>query len=485
MAGILAKTLGTSVLNGLHSRAVIGQASQGFRALLSSVSAADQSPSTPRMPDFAHTPAPYDGPSAEEVLAMRKQHLSPSLFLHFKKPVMIVEGKMQYLYDERGRRYLDAFAGIVTVSVGHCHPEVVEAINHQNQLLQHTTTIYLNNQVAEYAKELADRMPGNLKVVYFVNSGSEANDLAIMLARLHTRNWDIICLRNAYHGMSLGTMGTCGQHTWKQPMPQGFGYHHALNPDPYRGAFGDDGRRYAADVADLIGAATPGRVAGFIAESIQGVGGTVPLASGYLPEVYKLIRQAGGLCIADEVQTGFGRTGRHYWGFQRQGVLPDIVTMAKGIGNGLPLAAVVTTPEIAAAMSGRLHFNTYGGNPVCSAGGRAVLRVVDSAGLQAHCGRVGARLLGRLRGLAEKHDVIGDVRGEGLMLGVELVRDRRTKEPAPSETAAVMESMKDLGVLMGKGGLAGNVFRIKPPMCFTEGDADFLAEVMDEALSRL
>lgn len=418
-------------------------------------------------------------------MALRKQHLSPSLFLHFKKPVMIVEGKMQYLYDERGRRYLDAFAGIVTVSVGHCHPEVVDAVNKQSTLLQHTTTIYLNHQIAEYAKELADRMPGNLKVVYFVNSGSEANDMAMMMARLYSGNYDIMCLRNAYHGMSIGTMGTCGQHTWKQPFPHGFGVHHALNPDPYRGPYGDDGAKYAEDMADLISAATPGKVAGFMAETIQGVGGAVPLATGYLPRVYKMIREAGGLCIADEVQTGFGRTGGHYWGFQAQGVTPDIVTMAKGIGNGLPLAAVVTTPEVAACMASRLHFNTYGGNPVCSAGGRAVLRVVDTERRQAHCADVGNYLLGRLNELKAKHDIIGDVRGTGLMLGVELVKDRRTKEPAKAETATVMEHLKDNGVLIGKGGLHGNVFRIKPPMCFSRADAQYLVEALDDACKAL
>eukprot|EP00198_Chlamydomonas_reinhardtii_P013617 XP_001702954.1 alanine-glyoxylate transaminase [Chlamydomonas reinhardtii] len=488
MPGLLSRVLhpGSASSVSTLGRGLLSQVSDGCRAFLSSFPAVEtKEATTPRMPDFAHTPAPYSGPSAEEVIALRKQYLSPSLFWHFKKPVMIVEGKMQYLFDEKGRRYLDAFAGIVTVSVGHCHPAVNEAINKQNALLQHTTTIYLNNQIAEYAKELTDRMPGNLKVVYFVNSGSEANDMAIMLARLYTGNWDMLCLRNAYHGMSIGTMGTCGQHTWKQPMPQGFGYHHALNPDPYRGPYGDDGARYAADMADLISGATPGRVAGFIAETIQGVGGTVPLATGYLPAVYKMVREAGGVCIADEVQTGFGRTGGHYWGFQRQGVIPDIVTMAKGIGNGLPLAAVVTTPEIAASMASRLHFNTYGGNPVCSAAGRAVLRVVDKEHRQAHCAAVGEHLLRRLRGLQAKHDIIGDVRGTGLMLGVELVKNRTTKEPAKAETAAVMESMKDMGVLMGKGGLHGNVFRIKPPMCFSHQDADFLVDVMDAALCKL
>lgn len=398
---------------------------------------------------------------------------------------MIVEGKMQYLFDERGQRFLDAFAGIVTVSVGHCHPHVVEAVNKQSELLQHTTTIYLNNQVAEYASELAAKMPGNLKVVYFVNSGSEANDLAMIMSRVYTGNWDIIGLRNAYHGMSIGTMGTCGQHTWKQPMPQGFGIHHALNPDPYRGAFGNDGKKYAQDVSDLITAATSGRVAGFMAETIQGVGGATPLADGYLPAVYEAIRGAGGLCIADEVQTGFGRTGANYWGFQRQGVTPDIVTMAKGIGNGLPLGAVVTTPEIAASIAHRLHFNTYGGNPVCSAGGRAVLRVIDEEQRQRHCADVGGALRTRLLALKDKHDIIGDVRGEGLMLGVELVKDRTTKAPATAETAEAMEVMKDNAVLMGKGGLFGNVFRIKPPMCFSRADADYLCDVLDHALSKV
>ncbi|CAI7925798.1 unnamed protein product, partial [Closterium sp. NIES-54] len=241
----------------------------------------------------------------------------------------VVEGRMQYLYDEDGRRYLDAFAGIVTVSVGHCHPAFVEAVGRQNALLQHTTSIYLNHQIAEYAEELAAKMPGNLKNVYFVNSGSEANDMALTMARLFTGNYDVIALRNAYHGMSPATMGLTAHSTWKFNVPQGFGIHHALNPDPYRGVFGADAAKYAADVDDLLRSSTSGRVAGFIAETIQGVGGTVPLTRGYLPLVYESIRAAGGVCIADEVQTGFGRTGSHYWGFETQGVTPDIVTMAK------------------------------------------------------------------------------------------------------------------------------------------------------------
>jgi alanine-glyoxylate transaminase/(R)-3-amino-2-methylpropionate-pyruvate transaminase len=400
---------------------------------------------------------------------------------------MIVEGKGQYLYDETGRRYLDAFAGIVTVSVGHCHPAVVDAVSSQSRRLQHTTTIYLHPEVALYARELASKFPAEsgLSCVYFVNSGSEANDMAMMLARAHTGSFDVVALRNAYHGLSDLTMGACGHGTWKQPVPQGFGVRHALNPDPYRGAFGADANKYAEDLRDLLRTSTPGGVAAFMHESIQGVGGAVELATGYLPQAYAAVRERGGLCIADEVQTGFGRTGTHYWGFQRHGVVPDVVTMAKGIGNGLPLAAVVTRPEIAASLAKRLHFNTYGGNPVCSAAGRAVLKVVEEEGLQANCARVGERLLRGLRELAKKHDVIGDVRGSGLMLGVELVKDRVTKEPATQETAAAHERMRDLGVLMGKGGLSGNVFRIKPPMCFGEQDADFLLGAMDEALGGL
>lgn len=438
-----------------------------------------------KMPAFEYTPPKYFGPSKEEVLRLRKQHLSPALFTHFKEAIMITDGSMQYLFDETGRRYLDAFAGIVTVSVGHCHPGVLKAIREQQDRLQHTTTIYLNDQVASYAKELTDTLPGDLKVAYFVNSGSEANDMAMMMARLYTGNFDMLTLRNAYHGLSAGTLGLLSHSTWKPNLPTAFGVHHALNPDPYRGRYGNDGAAYAADVADLITSATSGNVAGFVHETVQGVGGAVPLADGYLPAVYDMVKQAKGVTIADEVQTGFGRTGSNFWGFQNQGVVPDIVTMAKGIGNGLPLAAVVTTPQIAEVLARRLHLNTFGGNPVCCAGGRAVLRAIRDDGLQHNSAKVGAHLTKRLRQLQERHDIIGDVRGPGLMLGVELVKDRTSKEPATAETAKVFERMKDLGVLMGKGGLHGNCFRIKPPMCFNMDDADFLVEVMDQSLSEL
>ncbi|MGP8201616.1 MAG: aspartate aminotransferase family protein [Limisphaerales bacterium] len=444
---------------------------------------------TPVLPPFDYQPKPYTGKSAAEVLQLRRQFLSPGIFLYYKKPIMLVEGRGQYIFDETGRRYLDGLAGIVTVSVGHCHPHVVEAARRQNETLQHSTTIYLHPNIAEYAEQLAAKMPGELKVCYFVNSGSEANDLALLMARACSGNFDIIALRNGYHGGSMSTMGLTAHSTWKFNVPHSFGVHHAITPDPYRGAWGRTdpaaGKNYAADVKSLIDYASSGQVAGFIAESIQGVGGVVVYPDGYLQQTYQHVRAAGGLCIADEVQTGFGRTGTHYWGFESQGVTPDIVTMAKGIGNGCPLAAVVTTAKIAEALTRRIHFNTFGGNPVVCAQGKAVLEVIEREKLQANSLKVGAHLFAGLEKLKARHNLIGDVRGKGLMLGVELVKDRVGKEPAKAECAQVVEKCRDLGLLLGKGGLWGQTIRIAPPMCLTLPDADFLLDVLDTALASL
>jgi alanine-glyoxylate transaminase/(R)-3-amino-2-methylpropionate-pyruvate transaminase len=444
---------------------------------------------TPTLPPCDHRPRPYAGPAKDEVLALRKQFLNPTIFTYYAKPLMIVEGHMQYLYDETGRRYLDGFGGIVTVSVGHCHPKIVAAVNRQNEILQHTTTIYLNPCVAEYARDLAGRMPGDLKVCYFVNSGSEANDLAILMARAFTGNFDVLALRNCYHGGSMQTMGLTSHHTWKFNVPHSFGVHHAIFPDRLRGPYGYDdpqaGPKYAADVQNLIEFGTPGRVAAFIAESIQGVGGAVVFPDGYLKAAYGHVRAAGGLCIADEVQSGFARTGSHFWGFETQGVIPDIVTMAKGIGNGAALAAVVTTPAIAQALTSRIHFNTFGGNPVTCTQGRAVLQVIEEEGIQANAARIGTLLKAGFDALERKYDIIGDVRGLGLMLGIELVKDRTSKAPAKEECIRVFERCRELGLLIGKGGLHGNVLRIKPPMCLTAADADFMLDVLDTAFRGL
>jgi alanine-glyoxylate transaminase/(R)-3-amino-2-methylpropionate-pyruvate transaminase len=444
---------------------------------------------TPALPPFDYQPQAYRGPSADQVLKLRRSFLNPGLFLYYKNPLMLVEGKGQYVFDDQGRRYLDALGGIVTVSVGHCHPHVVEAARRQNETLQHSTTIYLHPNIAEYAEKLAAKMPGDLKVCYFVNSGSEATDVAMLMARAYTGNFDFIALRNGYHGGNMSSMGLTAQSTWKFNVPHSFGVHHAVTPDPYRGPWGraepQAGKNFAGDVKSLIDYATSGRVAGFIAESIQGVGGCVVFPDGYLQHAYQHVRAAGGVCIADEVQTGFGRTGAHFWGFETQGVLPDIVTMAKGIGNGCPLAAVVTTPQIAAALTQRIHFNTFGGNPVACAQGKAVLEVIERENLQANSQRVGAFLLAGLEKLKANHSVVGDVRGRGLLLGLELVKDRASKEPATEECAQALDACRDLGLLVGKGGLWGQTIRLAPPMCLTQAGAEFVLEVLDAALSSL
>ena len=443
----------------------------------------------PAMPPCGHTPRPYSGPTRDEALAMRREFVAPAIFAYYREPIMIVEGHMQWLFDERGNRYLDGFAGIVTVSVGHCHPKVIEAVREQNERIQHTTTIYLHPNIGMFAKKLVSTMPkgSGLSVCYFVSSGSEANDLAIMMARLKTGAYDVISLRNAYHGTSPHAIGLTALHTWRYPMPQGFGMHHARLPDRFRGPYGyddpDAGRKYAEDVADVIRSSTPGRVAAFIAEPIQGVGGAVEMPPGYLKHVYEHVRAAGGLCVSDEVQTGFGRTGDNFWGFENHGVTPDIVTMAKGIGNGAPLAAVVAKPDIMEVLSQRLHFNTYGGNPVSMAQGMATLDVILSENIQQRAKDIGKHLMDGLRDLEKRHRSVGDVRGRGLMLGVEFVEDKTSKAPAPKITADVVERCKDLGLLIGKGGLNGNVLRIKPPMCITKEDCDFMVEVLDIAIT--
>jgi alanine-glyoxylate transaminase / (R)-3-amino-2-methylpropionate-pyruvate transaminase len=334
---------------------------------------------------------------------MRRKYTNPAVFTLYGEPLLIVEGHMQYLFDETGRRYLDMFAGIVTVSCGHCHPKIVAALRQQAETLQHATTIYLHPNFPLLAKKLASKMPKGLDVTYFVNDGSEANDLAITMARLYTGNTDVVALRNGYHGGSPSAMGLTSHNTWKFPLPGATGIHHAICPDPYRSPFSGTPEEIAAksaeDILGIIRFSTPGKIAAFIAEPIQGVGGATHGASNYLREAYRVTREHGGLCVADEVQTGFGRTGDHYWGFENFGVVPDFVTMAKGIGNGVPLGAVTTRMDIAEKLTQRIHFNTFGGNPVCMAAGLAVLDVIDEEGLQENSRVLGKRMKDGLKGL--------------------------------------------------------------------------------------
>lgn len=447
------------------------------------------SPPSPRrlsLPVCNHQPAKYTGPTKQQVLDDRNQYLSPALFKFYKDPIMVVEGNMQYLWDETGKRYLDGFAGIVTVSVGHCHPKVTAAVQEQVSKLQHTTTIYMHPTIGQFAKELTSHMPANsnLSNWYFTNSGSEANELAVLAAREFTKNQEILALRNGYHGGTSATMGLTAHSNWKFKTNNSATVKHGTPGYCYRCphnlTYPSCNLKCATDLKDVIEYETSGEVAVFIAECIQGVGGTIVPPKEYFQITYDIVRQKGGLCVADEVQGGFGRTGTKFWAFENWGVTPDIVTMAKGIGNGAPLGAMVTRPEVSKTLASRVHFNTFGGNPVSMAQGLATLRVIDEEKIQNNALTIGTHLKNRLLELQQKHAIIGEVRGMGLMIGVELVTDRKTKEPAKAQAVEVLELAKERGLLIGKGGLYGNVLRIKPPMCLTKDDADFMADCLDE-----
>jgi alanine-glyoxylate transaminase/(R)-3-amino-2-methylpropionate-pyruvate transaminase len=438
---------------------------------------------------------------------IRKSNLTPALITYYKKPLLVHQGHMQWLWDHEGRRYLDMIGGIVTVSVGHAHPKVVQSLQEQSQLLWHTTSIYMHPKIHEYAEKLTSKLPGNLKVAYFVNSGSEANDLAMFMARLHTGRYDIISLENAYHGASPYTIGLTSLSTWKHNVAGGFGVHQTTNPDVYRGIWGgancrdspvqtqrecncvagecQASDRYLDRLHDVINFSIPKQgPAAFFAESIQGIGGTVQFPKNFLKKAFELVRSKGGLCVSDEVQTGFGRTGDHLWGFQGHDVIPDIVTMAKGIANGFPMAAVVTTPEVSTAFQHAYHFNTFGGNPLACAVASTVLDVIEEDHCQELSRTVGTYLLTKLAELRDEFECVGDIRGKGLMIGMELVKDKASRQPLDSGTVNnIWETTKDLGLLVGKGGLHSNVFRIKPPMCITTKDADFTVQVLRRAIS--
>lgn len=435
-------------------------------------------------------PETYNGIPAEEILALRQEYLMPNHLLYYKNPVAIVQGDMQYLYDSEGKQYLDAIAGIVTVSVGHCNPRVLEKTIEQMRVLQHITNIYLHPGIAQYGQMLAEKMPSpELKQSFFTNSGSEANELALLAAALHTGNLDVLALRNAYHGDSRITMSLCGHSTWRYPVPTQANVHHAPPGYCYRCpmklTYPTCDLACARSVEDVILASTTGKIAAVIAEPIQGVGGTVVPPPEYFEIVYEIVKRYGGLFIADEVQTGFGRTGSAYWGIQNWNVEPDIVTMAKGIGNGIPLGAVTSTPEIADSLKGKLFFNTFGGNPVSMAQGMATLQEIDEQDLQENCRSLGEFLLDGLKKLERDYEVVGEARGMGLMLGLELVKSSQNREPGSEITAQIFEMAKDRGLLLGKGGLYGNVLRIKPPMCITRDDAEFILDVLDDCFKNL
>lgn len=426
-------------------------------------------------------------PSTADLVARRRARLGPSLRLSYDPPLRVVRGWMQYLFDETGRAYVDAYNNVP--HVGHSHPRVTEALARQLATLN-TNTRYLQEVVLEYADALAARLPAPLAVCYFTASGSEANELALRLARAHTRHRDLVVMEGAYHGHTTTLVDIS---PYKHAGPGGEGapdwVHASPVPDVYRGAHKADdpraGLRYAREVGAVIDRLRErGRgLCGYIAETCPSVGGQIVLPSGFLPEVYRQVRTAGGVCIADEVQTGFGRLGTHFWAFEPHGVVPDIVVLGKPMANGYPMGAVVTTPAIAASFDrGMEFFSTFGGTTAACAAALATLRTVVDERLQEHAAEVGTYLLGELRALAARHDLVGDVRGSGLFIGVELVRDRRTLEPATEEAAVVVNRMRELGVLTGTDGPYHNVIKIRGPMPFATRDADALVAALAQAL---
>ncbi len=423
--------------------------------------------------------------SYDMVVEKRKTFLSPSLrtFQAYSKPLVLKRGEGQYLWDVNEKKYVDLMVQNLCISVGYNHPLVNREVKKQIDLMAHCTTMYFQSGPAFFAEELVARFPADGDwVAHFVNSGSEAIDLAVLMARLYTGNFEIIALRNCYHGLQLGPMSLTAIQTCRQPVPSVHGIIHVPNPDAYRGVFGAALQPYLDEIDHSIGASTPGQIAAFIAEPIQGFGGVMPLLPGYLAGAFQRTRAAGGICILDEVQTGFTRTGSDYWGFQAHGVLPDIVVLGKGIGNGFPLSAVVARREIAEAMAGKKFFNTYGGNPVSCAAGRAVLRAVDEDGLKENARIVGDCLKLQLKELKTNHAVIGDIRGRGLMMGIELVKDPASKAPADAIAGVVADYARENGLIVGKGGVFGNVLRINPPLCIEKSDIDFAVDVLDRGM---
>jgi 4-aminobutyrate aminotransferase-like enzyme/Ser/Thr protein kinase RdoA (MazF antagonist) len=431
---------------------------------------------------------PKPEPTLQETLAARREVLGKNLSVSYEKPLKIVRGWMQHLYDETGRAYLDFYNNVPLV--GHSHPRVVQAVQQQIALLN-TNTRYVHELVNRYAQRLRQHLPDPLRISFFVNSGSEANELALRLARTHTGREDIIVLEHAYHG---NTSTLIDISPYKFDGPGGTGrkpwVHVACMPDDYRGKYRRDdpqaGTKYAAHAGEILDAMRKeGHApAAYIAETLPSVGGQIVFPPNYLKEVYTHVRAAGGLCIADEVQVGFGRLGTDFWGFETQNVIPDIVVLGKPIGNGFPLTAVITTPEIARSFdNGMEFFSTFGGNPVACAAGLAVLKVVEEENLQECALRVGNHLKQSLLTLQERNPIIGDVRGSGLFLGVDLVLDPATRSAATAQAAYVVNRLRECGILTGTDGPFNNVLKLRPPLIISERDADIFTEALQNVLA--
>ena len=425
----------------------------------------------------------------QEIILANQQHLFPSVFHYYKEPLVVTKAKNQYVWDIDGNQYLDFFGGIVTISVGHCNDTVNKKVHEQIDKLQHVSTVFANEPQAALAKRIAEITPGGkLTKSFFTNSGTEANETAFVTARMFTGNHEIVALRHSYHGRSAVAMAASGQSAWRLGGAAPSGFVHAINANCYRCPFGLEypscNVRCARDMEEMIKTSTSGRVAAFVAEPIQGVGGFIVPPKEYFEIVQGIVKKAGGLFISDEVQTGWGRTGGKWFGIEQWGVQPDILTSAKSLGNGAPVGLTVARPEVADAMKGAT-ISTFGGNPVTATQAKAVIDFIDENKLMINAAETGAYLRGKLEEMKGKYPLVGDVRGMGLMLGVELVEDRETKKPAADATNAMLEATRENGLMIGKGGTYGNVLRITPALNISKSDVDDFALRMDASLARV
>jgi 4-aminobutyrate aminotransferase len=424
--------------------------------------------------------------TTSEIVEKYRKYLY-GLTTYYKEPLPFVRGEGKWLWDAAGRKYLDFFGGIVTVSLGHCEPRVLAAIEKQLHTLQHVSTLFPTAPIALLAETLAQIFPGEKPAkTFFTNSGTEAIETAILTARVHTQRSEVVALRLGYHGRSMLSMSLTAHSSWRLGGVHDPSIRHAMAPYCYRCPlklrYPECGVACASDVEDVIKTTTSGRPAAFIAEPIMGVGGFITPPREYPGIVAEIVRRHEGLYIADEVQTGWGRTGGKWFGIEQYGVKPDIIVAAKSLGNGHPVGATIARAEVADSFKG-LTIATFGGNPVTMAAAKAVVDVIAQDRLMDNAAKVGASFRARLEGLQQKHPLIGEVRGMGLMQGVELVKDRKTREPAPEATAAVLEAAKDHGLIIGKGGFYGNVLRISPALNVSEDDAGQAADLLDRAFA--
>jgi 4-aminobutyrate aminotransferase-like enzyme len=425
----------------------------------------------------------------QEIILANQQHLFPSVFHYYKEPLVVTKAKDQYVWDIDGNQYLDFFGGIVTISVGHCNDTVNRKVHEQIDKLQHVSTVFANEPQAALAKRIADITPGGkLTKSFFTNSGTEANETAFLTARCFTGNHEIIALRHSYHGRSALAMAATGNAAWRLGGAAPSGFVHGINAYCYRCPFGLEypscNVRCARDMEEMIRTSTSGRVAAFIAEPIQGVGGFIVPPKEYFEIVQGIVKKAGGLFISDEVQTGWGRTGGKWFGIEHWGVQPDMMTSAKGLGNGAPVGLTVARPEVADAMKGAT-ISTFGGNPVTATQAKAVIDFIDENKLMINAAETGAYLRAKLEELKGKFPLIGDVRGMGLMQAIELVEDRESKKPAAEATNALMEAARENRLMIGKGGTYGNVIRITPALNISKSDVDDFALRMDASLQKV